>query len=109
LHPSDGFLGMITHLFQVDSPLLDQGEGGAPFACDFQFRCEAHQQLKQGETSGVAWPGVVHKLGHGQPIGPIILLEVPIDLQILLHPLVSPLGLSISLGMEGRADVLINA
>jgi len=73
---SDGFLSAITHLFQVDSLLFDRGKGGAPFACDFQFWCEAHQQLKQGETS---WPGVMHKLGHGQPIGPIVLLEVPID------------------------------
>jgi hypothetical protein len=48
----------------------------------------SHEEFEQHFASGSAGPGVVYKLRHGEPVGPVILLVIPVDLKVLFKPLV---------------------
>ena len=66
----------------------------------------SYQELKRGKAGSGIRPGIVHELGHGQEQGPVVLLEVAIDLEVLLQPLVGMLRLSVHLWVICSADVL---
>ena len=48
----------------------------------------SYEEFKWCFASGSAGPGVVYKLCHGKPIGPVVLLMIPIDLKVLFKPLI---------------------
>ena len=66
----------------------------------------AYQEFERGEASSGIGPGVVYELGHRQERGPVVLLEIAVDLEVLLQPLVGTLRLSVRLGVICGADVL---
>ena len=47
-------------------------------------------------------------LGHWQQVGPVILLEIAIDTQVLFQPLICPFRLTVCLRMIRHADVLVD-
>ena len=48
----------------------------------------SHEEFKWCFASGSAGPEVVYKLYHGEPIGPVVLLMIPIDLKVLFKSLI---------------------
>ena len=66
----------------------------------------SHEEFKRCLASGSAGPGIVYKLCHWEPVGPVILLVVPIDSKILFKPLIGTFQLSICLWVISSAEVL---
>ena len=66
----------------------------------------SYQEFKGGKAGGGIGPGVVHKLSHRQEQGPVVLLKIAVDSEVLFQPLVGTLQLSICLGVIHGADVL---
>ena len=54
-------------------------------------------------------PVVVRKLGHGDPVHPVVLVVVDVEPQALFQLLVHPLRLAISLWVVGCGGVVFNA
>ena len=54
-------------------------------------------------------PVVARKLGHGDPVRPVVLAVVDVEPQILLQLLVRPLCLTVSLWVVGHGRVVFNA
>ena len=50
----------------------------------------------------------MHKLGHGDPVHPVILVVVDVEPQVLLQLLVRLLGLAICLGVVGCGGVVLD-
>jgi hypothetical protein len=48
---------------------------------------------------------VVCKLGNGEPVGPVVLLIVTMDAEVLLQRLIYAFGLTIGLGVVARREV----
>jgi hypothetical protein len=44
---------------------------------------KSNEEVKRGLSGGCAGPGIVNVLGNWQPLGPVILLEVAIDSEVL--------------------------
>ena len=65
-----------------------------------------YQEFKGGKAGGGIGPGVVHELSHGQERGPVVLLKIAVDSEVLLQPLVGAFQLSVCLGVICSADVL---
>ena len=66
----------------------------------------SYQEFKGGEAGSGIGPGVVYELSHGQEHGPVVLLEIAVDSEVLLQPLVGAFRLSIRLRVICGADVL---
>ena len=47
-----------------------------------------YQEFKGGKAGSGIWPGIVHELGHRQERGPVVLLEIAIDSEVLFQPLI---------------------
>jgi hypothetical protein len=57
------------------------------------------------ERSGSGGHVVVCKLGNRKPVGPVILLIVTVDVEVLLQCLIYAFGLTIGLGVVTRREV----
>ena len=66
----------------------------------------SYQEFKGGKAGGGIGPGIAHKLSHRQERGPVVLLKIAVDSEVLLQPLVGTLRLSICLGVIRGANVL---
>ena len=105
LSMSDGLVRLLVQEFQVPRALRDCRH--YPLAsCDLDGRSETDQELEWSETRRGAWPGVVHILGDGQPLSPVVLLAVAVNAEVLFEPLIGALRLPVCLRVIGRADVL---
>ena len=68
----------------------------------------AHDEFKGGFGGGRIRPGVVYVLSKGEPSVPSGLAVVDEDAEILFKPLICSFGLAVSLGVIGRAYILLN-
>jgi hypothetical protein len=48
----------------------------------------SYEEFEWHLASSSAGPGVVYKLCYGEPVGPVILLMIPIDSKVLFKPLI---------------------
>jgi hypothetical protein len=86
--------------------MLHRRQLAAHSLCKIKPWYGSYQEFKRGKASSGIGPGVVYELGHRQEHGPVILLEIAIDSEVLLQPLVGTLRLSVCLGMIRGADIL---
>ena len=54
-----------------------------------------HEESKGGLSHGLICPGVVGKLGQGEVVGPISLVMIDVELEVLFDPLVLHFGLPV--------------
>jgi hypothetical protein len=53
------------------------------YLCLVSLRNEAYEEFKWRVSCSRAFPHVVDVLGHWQPVGPIVLLKVAIEVEVL--------------------------
>ena len=68
----------------------------------------AHDKFEGGFGGGRVRPGIMYILGKWEPLVPSGLVVVDEDAEVLFKPLVCAFGLTISLGVVGRAYVLFD-
>ena len=68
----------------------------------------AHDEFKGGFGGSRVRPGIMYVLGKWEPLVPSGLAVVYEDAEVLFKPLVCAFGLTISLGVVGRAYVLFD-
>ena len=101
-----GFLHLMSDLHQMFLEMLHCRQLAAHSLHKIEPGNGPYQEFKGGEAGSGVWPGVVYELGHRQECGPIVLLEIAVNLEVLLQPLVGTLQLSVHLGVIRGANVL---
>jgi hypothetical protein len=84
LRVTHGFLRLAPDVHQMFLEMLHCRQPAAHSLRKIKPWYSSDQEFERGETSGGIGPGVVYKLSHGQERGPIILLEIAVDPEVLL-------------------------
>ena len=83
-----GFLRLAPDVHQMFLEMLHCRQLAAHPLREIKPWYGSYQEFKRGEASSGIGPGVVYELSHGQERSPIVLLEIAVDSEVLLQPLV---------------------
>ena len=79
------------------------------FEGHFEFGMKTHVSEEWGDHGCRVRGIVVHELGQGQEVNPVILLIIDVHLKVLLQDLVDPFGLAVGLRVIGHQKVGLDA
>jgi len=83
-------------LVKVNSEVMSLRGSEVSFRVDSDVRMVSFVREERRDTCGSVWGIVVGEFGERQQLGPIVLLVVAIDLEVLFQGLVDTFGLSSS-------------
>jgi hypothetical protein len=101
-----GFLRLAPDVHQMFFEMFYCQQLAAHSLCKIKPWYSSYQEFKGGEAGSGIGPGVVYELSHGQERGPVVLLEIAVDSEVLLQPLVGTFQLSVHLRVIRGADIL---
>src|SRR5271169_1021741 len=102
------FAQAFVNVGEINDELVCFGRSGwAVWECG-EFWVVTFVGEEWGRTRSRAFCIVVGEFGDWQPIGPIVLLVVTVDTEVLFKYLINPLSLAVSLWMIARREVKAN-
>ena len=101
-----GFLRLASDVHQMCLEMLHCQQLAAHSLRKIKPWYGSYQEFKGGEAGSGVGPRVMYELSHGQECGPIVLLEIAVDSEVLLQPLIGAFRLSVRLGVIRGADIL---
>ena len=106
---TDILLEMLVEFFEVDREFMSASRGERVFGVNGDVGMVALVGEEWRDTRSIAWGVVVGKLRERQEFGPVVLLIVAVNSEVLLESLVSTFRLSVGFWVVSGGEVQVHA
>ena len=106
---TDILLEMLVEFLEVDCEFMSASGGEGVFGVNGDVRMVALVGEEWRDTRSIAWGVVVGKLRERQEFGPVVLLIVAVNSEVLLESLVSTFRLSVGFWVVSGGEVQVHA